>query len=345
VTPADLLAGAMLVALVLYALLAGADFGGGIWDLLATGPRRKEQRDLIEHAIGPIWEANHVWLILVVVLLFTCFPKAFAAVSITLFVPLVLLLFGIVLRGAAFTFRTYDYPEDRVQVRWGLVFSGSSVLAPLVLGVVVGALASGRLAGPPEGVHPLAWLSPFTIAVGVFAAALFAFLAATYLAVEARGELKEDFRRRAIGAGVAVFAAAVVSGALSWAEAPLVFTGLTRRAFSLPLHVATAVAAVTAFAALFRRRYRLARAAAAAQVTLIVLGWGASQYPYLVVPGLTIADAAASRATLVPVLWALAAGSVILFPSLYLLFWVFKGERPFSVVDRPPPGSPRGRSP
>ncbi len=335
-TAVDLLAGAMLAALVLYALLAGADFGGGIWDLLATGPRKKAQRDLVEHAIGPIWEANHVWLILVVVLLFTGFPRAFAAISITLFVPLVLLLFGIVLRGAAFTFRTYDNPEDRVQVRWGLVFSGSSVLAPLVLGVVVGALASGRLAGPPEGVDPLAWLAPFPIAVGFFAAAVFAFLAATYLAVEAKGPLQEDFRRRAIGAGVAVFVAAAVAGALSWAEAPLVFAGLTRRAFSLPLHVATAVAAVTAFVALFRRRYRLARAAAAAQVTLIVLGWGASQYPYLVVPELTLTEAAAPQATIVPVLWALAAGAVVLFPSLYLLFRVFKGERPFSVIDRPP---------
>ncbi|HSD22393.1 MAG TPA: cytochrome d ubiquinol oxidase subunit II [Anaeromyxobacter sp.] len=341
-TAADLLAGAMLAALVLYALLAGADFGGGIWDLLATGPRKKAQRDLVEHAIGPIWEANHVWLILVVVLLFTGFPRAFAAISITLFVPLVLLLFGIVLRGAAFTFRTYDNPEDRVQVRWGLVFSGSSVLAPLVLGVVVGALASGRLAGPPEGVDPLAWLAPFPIAVGFFAAAVFAFLAATYLAVEAKGPLQEDFRRRAIGAGVAVFVVAAVAGALSWAEAPLVFAGLTRRGFSLPLHVATAIAAVTAFVALFRRHYRLARAAAAAQVTLIVLGWGASQYPYLVVPELTLTEAAAPKATLVPVLWALAAGAVVLFPSLYLLFRVFKGERPFSVVDRPStPGKER----
>jgi cytochrome d ubiquinol oxidase subunit II len=341
VSPVDLLGGAILVALVLYALLGGADFGGGIWDLLATGPRKKQQRELIEHAIGPIWEANHVWLILVIVLLFTCFPKAFATVSITLFVPLVLLLFGIVLRGAAFTFRTYDQPEDRVQVRWGLVFSGSSVLAPVVLGVIVGALASGRLAGPPEGVDPLAWLSPFPLAIGFFAAALFAFLAATYLAVEAKGELREDFRRRAIGAGAAVFLAAVIAGVLSWVDAPLVFAGLTRRGFSLPLHVATGVAAVTAFVALFRRRQRLARAAAAAQVTLIVLGWGASQYPYLVVPGLTLAEAAAPRATLIPVLWALAAGSVVLFPSLYLLFRVFKGERPFSVVDRTPTSGAR----
>jgi cytochrome d ubiquinol oxidase subunit II len=241
-----------------------------------------------------------------------------------------------VLRGAAFTFRTYDSPEDRVQVRWGLVFSASSVVAPLVLGVVVGALASGRLAGRPEQLDALAWLGPFPLAVGFFTAAVFAFLAAVYLAVEAEGALQEDFRWRALGAGLAVLAGAVLAGALSWREAPLVFEGLTGRAFTLPLHLATGAAAVTAFVALFRRRYRLARAGAVAQVTLIVVGWGASQYPYLVVPDLTLASASAPRATQVAVLWALAAGAVLLFPCLYLLFRVFKGERPFAVVDRAP---------
>jgi cytochrome d ubiquinol oxidase subunit II len=322
VSPADLLGGVILVALVLYALLGGADFGGGIWDLLATGPRKKEQRALIEEAIGPIWEANHVWLILVVVLLFTAFPKAFAAISIALFVPLMLLLVGIVLRGAAFTFRTYDRPDDLVQARWGLVFSGSSVVAPLMLGVVVGAVASGRLAEATRGEDPFAWLAPFPLAVGLFAAALFAFLAATYLAVEAEGALRDDFRRRAIGAGVAVFAGAVLAGLLSWREAPLVFAGL---------------AAVTAFVALRAGLVRRARAAAVVQAALIVIGWGASQYPYLVVPDLTLATASAPRATQVPVLWALGAGALLLFPALYLLFRVFKGERPFSLVDRERP--------
>lgn len=333
-TPADVLGGAMLAALVLYALLGGADFGGGVWDLLASGPRRREQRELVERAIGPIWEANHVWLILVVVVLFTAFPAAFAGISIALFVPLVLLLVGIVLRGAAFTFRAYDWPEDRVQARWGLLFSGSSVLAPVLLGVVVGALASGRLAVSAGGAEPFAWLAPFPLAVGAFAAALFAYLAATYLAVEAEGPLREDFRRRAAGAGVAVFACALAAAALSHREAPLVFAGLTRRAWSLPLHLATAAAAVTAFAMLARGRVRAARAAAAIQVALIVVGWGASQYPYLVVPERTLSSASAPRATQVALAWALAAGALFLFPALYVLFRVFKGERPFSVVDR-----------
>ena len=333
-TPADLLGAAMLAALVLYALLGGADFGGGIWDLLASGPRREAQRELVSHALGPVWEANHVWLILVIVVLFTAFPTAFAAVSIELFVPLVLLLFGIVLRGAAFTFRTYDREDDRVQARWGLLFSMSSVLAPIVLGVAVGALASGRLRVAAQGAYPFAWLRAFPLAVGLFAAALFAFLAATYLAVEAEGALRDDFRRRAIAAGVAVFACAALAAGLSWREAPVVFFGLTRRPWSFPLHVGTAAAAIAAFVALFRGRVLAARAAAAAQVTLIVLGWGASQYPFIVVPDVTLAGASAPRATQVTLLWALAAGSILLFPALYALFRVFKGERPFSVVDR-----------
>jgi cytochrome d ubiquinol oxidase subunit II len=339
VTPAELLGGVMLAALVAYALLGGADFGGGTWDLLASGPRRREQRALVEQAIGPIWEANHVWLILVVVVLFTGFPLAFAAVSTALFLPLLLLLVGIVLRGAAFTFRAYDRRDAAVQRRWGLLFSGASLLAPLMLGISVGALASGRLRVGPDGLAtsgPTAWLAPFPVAVGLFTCALFAFLAAAYLAVEAEGALREDFRRRAIAAGVAVLGTALLAAALSAREAPAIFAGLTRRGWSPPLHLATGAAAVTAFAALRRGRVRLARLAAAAQVALIVLGWGASLHPYLVVPDLTLAAASAPARTQVLLLWALGLGALTLFPGLWLLFRVFKGERPFSAIDRAP---------
>ncbi len=338
-TPADLLGAAILLALICYALFAGADFGGGIWDLLASGPRRREQRALVDRAIGPIWEANHVWLVLAVVVLFTAFPPAFAAISTTLFVPLTALVVGIVLRGAAFTFRAYDAGRDAVQARWGLVFSISSALAPLLLGAVVGALASGRLRVAPDGVprsSPLAWLAPFPLAVGLLACALFAFLAAVYLAVEAEGALQEDFRRRAIAAGAAVFLAAAAAAAFSWRGAPLVFQGLTTRGWSVALHLGTGAAAVATFGALFVRRYRFARLAAAAQVTLIVLGWGAAQHPWLLVPDLTLASASAPRETQVLLLGALGAGALTLFPSLYLLFRVFKGERPFSAVGRRP---------
>src|SRR5512132_2447517 len=130
--PATLSAGCILGSLVLYALFGGADFGGGVWDLLASGPRRAEQRALIERAIGPIWEANHVWLILVVVLLFAAFPPAFAAISIALHVPLTLFLVGVVFRGSAFTFRAYDDRGDHRQKRWGLLFSLASVASPIL---------------------------------------------------------------------------------------------------------------------------------------------------------------------------------------------------------------------
>ncbi len=347
-TPADLLGGAILASVACYALLGGADFGGGVWDLLATGPRARHQRTLVEHALGPIWEANHVWLVLVVVVLFTGFPPAFAAISEALFAPLVLLLVGIVLRGAAFTFRAYDRPDDAVQRRWGWIFSMASVIAPLMLGTSVGALASGRVR-VEEGIAAaprLAWVAGFPLVVGAFTAALFAFLAATYLCVEAApadpgeagrpgGGLADDFRTRAVLAGIAVFLLALAAAVLSRRQAPLVYRGLTARPWSLPLHLATGAAAVAAFAGLLARRYRAARLAAAAQVALIVVGWGASQYPYLVVPDLTLESASAPRATQVALLWALGGGALLLFPSLWLLFRVFKGERPFSAMDRP----------
>ncbi len=323
-TPADAVAGVMVIALVIYALTAGADFGGGILDVVARGERSREQREAIERAIAPIWEANHVWLILVLVLLFVAFPAAFADISTWMFVPILLLVIGIVLRGAAFTFRTYDLHTDAVQRRWGRIFSASSVLAPVMLGVIVGALARGDAAPADRGWF--AWVAPFPVVTGAFAASLFTFLAAVYLTVETEGPLREDFRRRALGAGAAVFALAVATAALSARQAPLVFRGLTGRWFSAPLQGATALAAITALGALQGRWFRLARLAAAAQVSLIVLGWAASQYPWIVVPEHTIASAASPRRTLLLLLGAVGLGMLFLAPALWVLLRVFKGR-------------------
>jgi len=333
--PAELVAGVALIALNAYVLLAGADFGGGVWDLLATGPRRAEQRALIAEAIGPIWEANHVWLIIVVVLLFTCFPVAFARLGIVLHIPLSLMLIGIVLRGSAFAFRSH-YGADHgaaagASQRWGRVFAIASAGTPVLLGLCVGALASGALPAPGRAgfsatfVAP--WLTAFGVGVGALTLALFAFLAAVYLTVEA-GEpaLREDFRRRALGAAGAVFVAAFGTLGLALLGAPLMGRGLTTAPWAPALHLATGAAAVTAIWALRRRRYRVARVAAAAQVSLILWGWALSQYPYLIPPDLTLAAAAAPRITLVLVLWALALGALVLFPSLFYLFRVFKRE-------------------
>jgi cytochrome d ubiquinol oxidase subunit II len=327
------LAAVIGIALCLYFLFGGADFGGGVWDLFATGPRAADQRRAIEAAIGPIWEANHVWLILVVVVLFTGFPPAFAAISVAMHVPLTLFLIGVVLRGSAFAFRALDTIGDPAQRRLGLAFSIASTVAPLLLGMVVGALVSGDVRverGIVTSGFFTPWLAPFPVAVGLLALALCAFLAATYLTVEVRDPaLREDFRRRALIAGVAVGAAALLAFTLALfaGGAPRVRDTLYARPWSWPFHGLTAAVAILALAALTRRRFRLARAAAAAQTILILLGWALSQHPFLVVPDLTLANAAASPRTQQLLLIVLVAGLPVLVPSLLLLFRVFKAPR------------------
>jgi cytochrome d ubiquinol oxidase subunit II len=328
----NVLAAAIVVALIGYALFGGADFGGGVWDMLASGPRRDRQREVIADAIGPIWEANHVWLIVAIVLLFTCFPPAFALLGIVLHIPLSLMLIGIVLRGSAFTFRSYDVAQSRAQERWGRTFAIASVITPVLLGVILGSVASGRIVSPRAGtfveIYVRPWLSPFTLSVGLFALAMFAFLAAVYLTVETERDpdLQGDFRRRALGAAAALFVAALGTLLFALDAAPRVVERLTLASWAIPLHAFTALAAITAIWALWRRRFRLARVAAAAQVTLILSGWALAQFPYVIPPSLTISAAAAPPRTLELTLIALIAGSVVLFPSLFYLFRVFKGR-------------------
>jgi cytochrome d ubiquinol oxidase subunit II len=312
-----------------------------VWDALASGPRRREQRELVAAAIGPIWEANHVWLILVVVLLFTCFPPVFAGLMTVLHVPLTLMLVGIVLRGSAFVFRAYDPDAGRraeAGAEWGRTFAVASIVTPVLLGIALGAVASeeaGRALaaveqGPAGGgfaaIYLRPWLTPFSFAVGLFALALVAFLAAVYLTIEARDEaLREDFRRRAIGAAGASAALAVVVLVLARWQAPRMHAGLLAASWGAAVLGAALVSAVAAVLALAWRRYAVARIAAAAQLSCILWGWALAQFPYLVPPRLTIADSAAAPGTLRPVLWALAVGSLVLLPSLWYLFRVFKG--------------------
>jgi cytochrome d ubiquinol oxidase subunit II len=329
----------LVLALNLYVLFGGADFGGGVWDLFASGPRRAAQRELIAATIGPIWEANHVWLVLVVVLLFVCFPPAFARIAIALHIPISLMLVGVVLRGSAFTFRTYDSEHDAVQRRWGFIFAVASVITPVLLGITVGALTSGMVGAATTGsfhtqwIAP--WLNPFAFSVGAFTLVLFAFLAAVYLAVEAaEGELREDFRKRAIASAIAVGVLAWGVIAIARTSAPKIADGLMSAPFSLPLHIVTAVVAVTTIWALVARRFRLARVTAAMQVSLILWGWAYAQFPDLV-PGVwTIQSASAPEVTLRLVIYGLAGGAVILVPSLLYLFRVFKGSRgAFESID------------
>jgi len=320
----------MVASLVLYALLGGADYGGGVWDLFAFGRRAREQRELIAHAIGPVWEANHVWLILVLVILFTAFPPAFAVIATALHIPITLLLIGIVLRGTAFTFRTYDVQRDEVQRRWSLVFSIASIITPILLGIILGAIASGNIRvdnGVVTSGFVRPWLAPFPLAVGFFALALFAFIAAVYLTVEAeQGNLQEDFRLRALLSGVAVGFLALIVFVLAGTGAPTVRAGISRTPWALALHILTAIFAIGAFYTLWTRRYRAARVFAAGQATLILLGWAFAQFPYLVEPDISITSAAAPQITLRLLFGALIAGAVLLFPSYYYLFRIFKTE-------------------
>lgn len=332
----EVVAAIMVVALNAYVVMGGADFGGGVWDLLASGLRRENQRALIANSIGPVWEANHVWLIFVVVMLFTAFPVAFSVLGTLLHIPLTLMLIGIIMRGSAFVFRSYGSRARTTQHRWGVAFAVASLVTPVVLGMVIGAIASGSVADAVaklgQGatfaeVYVGPWFGEFPLAVGLFALSLFAFLAAVYLTIEARDEpLREDFRKRALGAAAAVFVSAGVALLIAQREAPRVAAGVSGAPWSLPLHVCTAAAAITAIVALWRRSFRVARVAAVAQVSLILWGWALSQYPYILPPRLTIAEAAAPPITLRLLLVGLAAGGAILIPSLRYLFKTFAGR-------------------
>lgn len=326
-------AAVLFAGLTLYVLTGGADFGGGVWDILASGPRRRQQRETIAHAIAPVWEANHVWLVFVIVLLFMGFPKAFAAISIELHIPLVLLLLGIVMRGSAFVFRTYDVHPGRPERRWAPLFAGASIVTPVMLGVIVGAISSGRIrvdavTGAVATDYFSSWLGLYPFAVGLFALALFAFLAAVYLTLETTERpLQDDFRVRALAAQGAVVVLAGLSLALSAGHAPMIGFELTQTAWGPVVQVLAGLAAVGVTLSLWRRRYALARALAIAEAVLILWGWGLSQYPFLVAPDLTVSSAAAPEAVLRPLLVVVALGALVLFPSLAYLYSVFKRRR------------------
>lgn len=333
-------AAVMIVALGVYALLGGADFGGGVWDLLATGPRKGAQRRAIERAIGPIWEANHVWLIVVIVVMFVCFPRAFAAVGEGLHIVLTLMLVGIVARGTAFVFRAYDQrgPESAGRQRlWGLIFSVSSVVTPVLLGAALGAMASGRMTFAEDGRFTGdlwgVWLAPFPIAVGVFALCAFAHLAAVYLCVEVGDEaLRRDFRARAWWSALAMFVAGGVVRLTATGGAEWFADNLMRSAWSMPLAAAAGAALLGSALALRAKWWGLARLCSGACVAMLVGGFGAAHWPMLVAPQVTIESAKAPAATHGIVLVTLACGSVILIPSLVYLMRIFKGSRAFVAL-------------
>lgn len=323
-----IIAGVLMTTLTGYVLTGVADFGAGAWYLAARGGRAPAQRAFIDRALAPIWEANHVWLIVVLVLLFAGFPSAFTVIMTSLHIPLTLLLIGIVLRGASFAFQHSDVPFDE-RLPWGSLFAVGSLVAPFWLGVVLGSVAAGL---PPSSgsfltryVEP--WLAPFPLAVGVFTTVLALYLAAAYLTVEAQdGELQVEFRLRAIAAGIVAAGLEETLLLLSREAAPLVWGGLTGTVWGVLAQFTTAVAGLTGIACLWLKRFRWARICIAGQVTMTLWAWVLAQWPYLVPPHLTIYNAAAPAPALRAVLYALGGGAVLVFPALWYLFRVFKQQ-------------------
>jgi cytochrome d ubiquinol oxidase subunit II len=326
-TAAQAVLAIMWVGLTAYALLGGADFGGGFWDLLAGGTKRgRSPRRHIEHSIGPVWEANHVWLIFVLVVLWTSFPPVFAAIASTLYIPLTLAALGMIARGAAFAFR-HSVDQLVLQRFFGASFAFSSVTTPLFLGTIAGAVASGRVPpGIATGDVITSWLNPTSILGGVIAVGACAFLAAVYLCADAERhrdrELAEYFRTRALVTAVLIGVIALGGIAVLRADAPRLFDGLISR--GLPLIVASAAAGIGSISLLVRTRFGLARLAAALAVTAVIWGWGAAQYPYLLQPELTVQAAAAPATTLRAMLISLVVGAILLVPSLAFLFTLFQ---------------------
>jgi cytochrome bd ubiquinol oxidase subunit II len=305
----------MFLVLTMYAIFAGADFGGGILDLVSFGPRRKEQQDAISHAMGPVWEANHVWLIFMVVILFTAFPRAFEQLSIIFFVPFHLVLFGIVLRGAAFVFRANADVASLQWTAWARVFGIASVITPFLLGAALGAVSTGG------GV-----LHPVSLGIGALTLATCAYLAAVFLCVETEGDLQEDFRFHALGAGLTVAVIAALLLPIIRNAAPLLWSHLAQPASAPPM-IAGAVLAVLSAWAVGARRYGLARILAVAEVVIILGGWAFGQWPYIIYPDFTFHNSAAPGPSIRFLLNTLPFGLGLLIPSLILLFVVFKGRR------------------
>lgn len=319
----------LLLGITAYACFGGADFGAGFWDLVAGGAQRGSRpRTLIAHAIGPVWEANHVWLVFVLVVLWTGFPEAFGSIMLTLFVPLSVAALGIVLRGSTFAFRK-EVGRISSQRNFGAAFAVSSVVTPFCLGAVAGAVATGRVpAGGIAGDPWASWINPTSVLGGVLAVSACAYLAANLLVAEAdragESDLVAYFRRRAVGASLATGAIAVVGLFVLRADADYLAGRLT--GVALPLVVLSGLLGLGTLGLHLRRPpaagARLARPVAVGAVTAVVVAWGVGQWPYLLPTTLTLEAAAAPRVTLITVTVVFAVAAVTIVPALGWLYWL-----------------------
>lgn len=325
------------LSIIVYASLGGADFGGGIWYLFVFGKRKNEQRSLIANAIGPVWEANNVWIIFLIVGLYTSFPFVSDVLATALFVPFSLALIGIVLRGASFAFESHISNALTVREIWGRLFSTASIIAPFFFGTAAAAVASGQIKVPhgniPVGVWG-PWLSPFAITIGLLALAVCASLAAVYLTVEAKRrndeELEMAFRTRAFIALGILGILGVVALFLSVSEANPLWNGLIHQA--LWAVIVTVLLGVAVATALFFKRYPIARILIIMEVGAILGTWGLAQNPYLIPPNITLAGAASPQLTMRDFFISAIVGMCVLIPSMWFLFHVFKGQNPVPVI-------------
>jgi cytochrome d ubiquinol oxidase subunit II len=312
----------LFVGVVAYAVLGGADYGAGFWDLTAGGAQRgREPRHLVDQALAPVWEANHVWLIFCLVMLWTGFPGAFAAIMTTLYVPLGLAALGIVVRGSGFAFRKVLVRTDQQRVV-GAAFAASSVLSPFFLGTVAGGIASGRVPTDGHGDAVTSWINPTSLLGGVLAVLACAFTAAIFLTAEARRrdepDLERWFRVRAQVTAVVTGAVALAGIAILHADAPRLFSGLLGR--GLVFVVLSGLCGLGALALVRRGAPRLVQGLAVAAVGAVVVGWGVGQYPYLLGTHLSIGEAAAPTSTLVALTVVAGLALLLVVPSMALLF-------------------------
>ncbi|MEO0493774.1 MAG: cytochrome d ubiquinol oxidase subunit II [Actinomycetota bacterium] len=321
-SPADLIAILLFTAVILYAVFGGADFGSGVWDLTAGDDEQgAPTRRLVDHAIGPVWEANHVWLIFVLVLLWTGFPEAYGALMREAAVPLWLAGLGIVARGAGFAFRKYA-PSLRYARLAGIVFASSSLITPFFLGAFAGAVASGRVVPGGDAGEFEVWLGPTSILGGILAIATSTFLAGVLLAAEASGieehTLAAELRTKSLIGGVITGAIALAGIPVILSDAETLADGLLGR--GLPFILVSAAAGLATMWLLWNFRLRAARLSAAIAVAAVVAGWGVAQYPWILVDQLEIDDAAGADAALIGTLIAGGVAIAMVAPALLYLY-------------------------
>ncbi len=327
-TRADVAAAILWTGATLYAVFGGADFGAGLWDLIAGGAEKgKRPRALIERSLTPVWEANHVWLIFILVVLWTAFPEAFGAVMSTLYVPLTLAAFGIVLRGAGFAFRE-SIRSVEAKRALGAAFAISSVLTPFFMGTVVGAIADGNVPAEGDGDAFSSWLQPLPLFTGGLFVASGAYLAAIFLVADARRsgatDLEGYFARRALVAALVAGAFAVAGLFVLHADSRYVYDRLTDQA--LPLVVVSALCGLGVLVMLLRGARRGLRPLAVGAVVAVIWGWGVAQFPYLLPTSLTISESAAPPETLAAVIVVFLIAAVVVLPALGLLYWLSQKE-------------------